>query len=189
MGRKFAGKRLRRKEKQVPEQRTRWEASLKRRSVYPPSMITVLLFVSGLALISCGSREAETNAERLRPYAVADTQGAVDIDFPSFVTSKALDGYRFAVKYPAVLNYMPCYCGCGLTQGHMSSLDCFITGIDGKGIVVFTDHATHCDICLEIARDARNLLQQGKSLVEIRMYVDRVHGEKGPGTDTPRPKG
>ncbi len=170
-------------------QRTRWGASLKRCSLYPASLITVLLLVSGLGLISCGAQEAEKSTEPLRPYTAADTQAAGEVEIPPFVTSEAVNGYHFAIKRPAVLKYMPCYCGCGLNQGHKSSLDCFITGMDNQGTVVFTDHANHCDICLEIARDAKNLLEQGKSLAEIRIYVDRVHGEKGPGTDTPSPKG
>jgi hypothetical protein len=157
--------------------------------LYPASFITILLLASGLGLISCGTQEAEKSTEPLRPYTAADTEAAGEVEIPSFVNSETEDGYRFALEHPEVLEYMPCYCGCGLNNDHKSSLDCFITGMDSQGTVVFSDHANHCDICLEIARDAKNLMEQGKSLAEIRIYVDRVHGEKGPGTDTPSPKG
>jgi hypothetical protein len=35
------------------------------------------------------------------------------------------EAYRFALAYPEVLQYMPCYCGC-IDDGHQSNKDCFI---------------------------------------------------------------
>jgi len=37
---------------------------------------------------------------------------------------------------------------------------------------------------VDIARDAMRLLGQGKSLAEIRNYVDRQYSKFGPPTDT-----
>ena len=42
-------------------------------------------------------------------------------------------------------------------------------------------------VCVEIARDAKRLVGEGKTLTEIRTYIDQQHGKKGPGTDTPLP--
>jgi len=37
---------------------------------------------------------------------------------------------------------------------------------------------------VDIARDAMRLLRQGRSLAEIRAFVDREYGKFGPPTDT-----
>jgi hypothetical protein len=158
---------------------------LKKQSINWIFLIIVLLAMS--MSVSCDRGESKSSGDKLRPYTTAGTKAASNIAYPSYVNSEVLDGYEFAIARPEVLKFMPCYCGCGLTQKHASNLECYILGVDNNGGVVFTDHATFCDICLEIARDARDLLKKGKSLSEIRSYVDRVHGEKGPKTDTPLP--
>lgn len=45
------------------------------------------------------------------------------------------EAYRFAVTNPRVLEYMPCYCGCG-NQGHTSNKDCYIDEVRPDGSVV-----------------------------------------------------
>ena len=144
----------------------------------------VLLVALGLVLSACSKGESKTG---LSLYTAADTDAAGQAAYPSYVTSEIQDAYEFAVAHPEVLSYMPCYCGCGLTVDHASNLNCFIAGVASYGRVIFDDHAVYCDTCLSIARDAERLLQQGKPLRDIRSYVDLMHGQKGPGTDTPRP--
>ncbi|MBN93670.1 MAG: hypothetical protein CL928_06280 [Deltaproteobacteria bacterium] len=34
--------------------------------------------------------------------------------------------YVFAAKNPHILDYVPCYCGCGSTAGHVGNTDCFV---------------------------------------------------------------
>jgi len=34
--------------------------------------------------------------------------------------------YVFAARNPHVLDYVPCYCGCGQTDGHVGNTDCFV---------------------------------------------------------------
>ena len=123
--------------------------------------------------------------EDLLPYTGA-ARGAT-VTFPSFVSADVEDGYQFAVDRPDVLRVLPCYCGCGLNAGHKNNLDCFIRGEAKAGGPRFDDHASYCQTCLDIARDAKRLVAEGKSLPEYRDYVDQAHGQKGPGTDTPKP--
>ena len=120
------------------------------------------------------------------PYTGA-RPGAPAATLPSFVTAEVKDGYEFALERPDLLRVLPCYCGCGLTAGHRSNLDCFIAGAGPDGAAVFDEHASFCQTCLDIARDAKALIAQGKSLPAIRSYVDARHGDKGPPTDTPLP--
>ena len=146
-----------------------------------------LLVMLGLVLSACNTGRGRDVSEGLSPYTAADTAATAQAAYPAYVTSELRDAYEFAVAHPEVLSYMPCYCGCGLTVDHASNLNCFIAGVASYGRVIFDDHAVYCDTCLSIARDAERLLQQGKPLRDIRSYVDLMHGQKGPGTDTPRP--
>ena len=152
-------------------------------------LTVITLIAMALVLVACTTEEGKTGQKGQSSYMTADSDAATGAVYPSYVTREVRDAYEFAVEHPEVLRYMPCYCGCGLTVGHTSNLDCFIDGVTDDGRVVFDEHASYCDICVEIARDAESLLGQGKSLPEIRSYVDLKHGQKGPGTDTPGPSG
>lgn len=153
------------------------------------STVLLVVVVATLVLAGCGTTRTDTKANGLAPYIQADPRAIDSVAFPSYVTENVRDAYMFALEHPEVLRYMPCYCGCGLmAAAHESNLDCFIAGVEQSSrVVVFDSHASGCDICVEIARDSRDLLAQGKSLTEIRDYIDLVHGKKGPGTDTERP--
>ena len=43
--------------------------------------------------------------------------------------------YVFAAQNPGVLRYVPCYCGCGETDGHTSNVDCFVGSRASNGAV------------------------------------------------------
>jgi hypothetical protein len=154
---------------------------------------TIVLFalvavaVAALAVTGCSRSEEKVGTVKITSYMKATDKAIASAVLPSYVTAASRDAYEFAVAHPEVLMYMPCYCGCGLTAGHKSNLDCFIKGIDEKGVIHFDRHGSGCTTCVDIARDARDLLAQGKSLTDIRDYIDKTHGKKGPGTDTLRP--
>lgn len=150
-------------------------------------VIVALLAIPGLSLSACSAPETHTDRTGLRPYTPADTTANLRISFPKFVTAEVRDGYQYALAHPQVLQHLPCYCGCGLNQTHRNNLDCFVAGVAADGTVRFDEHASYCDICLQIARDAKRLTEEGKTLAQVRAYVDQAHGEKGPGTDTPWP--
>lgn len=91
--------------------------------------------------------------------------------------------YRFAADRPDVMRWMVCYCGCGDHSGHKSALNCFVK----EGGREWDQHGSECDICVGIALDAMTMTDQGRSLKDIRAYIDGKYGAVGPGTDTPRP--
>lgn len=82
--------------------------------------------------------------------------------------------YQFAAANPQVLQQLPCYCGCGAV-GHASNYDCYLSGE-----AEYDPHALACSICVDITQDAMRLLEQGKSLQEIRSYVDETYARFGP---------
>lgn len=96
--------------------------------------------------------------------------------------------YQAAGKSTELLQWIPCYCGCGDHAGHRSSLNCFVKQVNQNGSVVWDDHGTRCNVCLEIAAEAIKMKQDGKTVKEIRQYIDEKYkeGYANP-TDTPMP--
>jgi len=60
---------------------------------------------------------------------------------PTFATgnAKAEEAYRYAAANPEVLQYIPCYCGCG-NIGHRHNGDCYVQERHGDGRITFTSH-------------------------------------------------
>lgn len=96
--------------------------------------------------------------------------------------------YQAAGKSMELLQWIPCYCGCGDHAGHRSSLNCFVKQVNQNSSVVWDDHGTRCNVCLEIAAEAIKMKQDGKTVKEIRQYIDEKYkeGYANP-TDTPMP--
>jgi hypothetical protein len=40
-------------------------------------------------------------------------------------------------------------------------------------------------ICIDITRDVMRMMDEGRTLKEIRAYIEKTHSHKGPGTPTP----
>ncbi len=86
--------------------------------------------------------------------------------------------YQFAAANPQIMKHIPCYCGCG-SMGHTSNYSCYISGLDGTGANVFDQHALGCSICVDITQDAMRLLKDGKTVPEIKAYVDGTYSKYG----------
>jgi hypothetical protein len=79
-------------------------------------------------------------------------------------------GYAIALKYPATLDAIHCFCECAESPmyRHKTLLTCF------------TDlHAAGCGICLSEARLAGQLKDRGLSDAEIKNTVESVHRTDG----------
>jgi hypothetical protein len=109
---------------------------------------------------------------------------------PGFVSSapqRTQAAYAFALARPDVVQWLPCYCGCG-AMGHTSNLDCFIKPTEGAP-VVFEEHGSYCDVCVETALMAQGMLAKGGTLIQMRAAVDASFGDLAPGTPTELPPG
>ena len=110
---------------------------------------------------------------------------------PAFLDDKSEDMrlvYQMAGTATDIIKWMPCYCGCGESAGHGSNLNCFIDEIREDGSVVWDDHGTRCQVCLDIAVQSVMMTQDGKSLKEIREFIDENYKEGyAEPTDTPMP--
>lgn len=86
--------------------------------------------------------------------------------------------YQFAAANPDVIQQLPCYCGCG-SIGHTSNYSCYVSEGDKNAGINFDSHALGCSICVDITLDAMRLLKDGRSVPEIRAYVDATYSQYG----------
>lgn len=137
--------------------------------------ISILLLVPMLVL-SSGTFTACT-AKDNHTYDMAPIEG-----MPAEVQSAPVtvqQAYQFAVANPDVITQLPCYCGCG-PIGHTTNYSCYVSSVDEDGTITFDNHALGCSICVDITQDAERLLRDGKSVPEIRAYVDQTYARYGP---------
>lgn len=73
--------------------------------------------------------------------------------------------YAMAEQIPEVLDGLYCHCDCSEHSGHYSLLTCYES-----------DHGAHCDICLGEAALAYRMVQEGKTLEQIRAAIDAQFG-------------
>ena len=162
-------------------------------SMLAVAVLVVLVGLGAIYLVAGGSGSdgpqtavpASTTGDQ--PGQVTDqAPGAM----PEYVMSASEDtkmAYQFALDRPDVLMWMPCYCGCGDHSGHKSAKNCFIKESSTPGNPQFDEHGAGCAMCVGIALDAKTMTEEGRSLGEIRAYIDQEYGSIGPGTDTPFP--
>ena len=97
--------------------------------------------------------------------------------------------YDFAAQHPEILNYVPCYCGCG-SQGHMANENCFVSRRDARGNVLEWDtHGFGCAVCVDVAREAMQMYSSGADVRSIRAAIERkwTPGNAAGKTPTPMP--
>jgi len=134
-----------------------------------------LLFVT-LALVLSGTLSAcSTATEHSLSMASMDGMPA-DVQSAPVSVQQA---YQFAFANPDVMTQLPCYCGCG-TMGHTSNYSCYVSSVDTNGTITYDSHALGCSICVDITQDAMRLLKDGKTVPEIRAYVDQTYAKYGP---------
>lgn len=156
--------------------------------------VVVLLAGLGIVFLLSGGSGSES-PQAARPDSSMDGQTGQDAGqtpgaMPEYVLTASEDtkmAYQFALDRPDVLMWMPCYCGCGEHSGHKSSKNCFLKESSTAGNPQFDEHGASCAMCVGIALDAKRMTEEGRSLSEIRTFIDEEYGSIGPGTDTPLP--
>jgi len=136
-----------------------------------PLLMSLVLF-SGL-LTACGAKTSEDNHD----LAMASLDG-MPLDVKNAPVS-VQQAYQFTVANPDVMSQIPCYCGCG-SMGRTSTYSCYVSGEDANGKVNYDTHALGCSICVDITQDTMRLLKQGKTVPEIKAYVDQTYAQYGP---------
>jgi hypothetical protein len=136
------------------------------------------LVLATLTLILSGALSACTTPDAAHSFSMASMDGMpADVQSAPVTVQQA---YQFAVANPDVMHELPCYCGCG-PIGHTSNYACYVAEQNSDGMVkTFDNHALGCSICVDITQDAMRLLKEGKTVPEIRTYVDQTYAKFGP---------
>ncbi len=150
-------------------------------------IIAVLVTASAATACAQGQTTAPGHSAAPTMAAMDGAQAAAWASRPDYThtSSRTEEAYRYAMEHPLVLQWMPCYCGCGAT-GHGSNLDCYFEP-SATGSIVFEEHASYCGVCVDITLRTKQLATSGSSLASIRGAIDAEFGGVGPGTDTERP--
>lgn len=117
-----------------------------------------------------------------------ETTKSVDV-LPNFLKDST-DGmkavYTTAAEHKELLEYIPCYCGCAESGNHKDNYDCYIYENKKNGEVVWDAHGTGCSVCIETTAESVSQFNEGKSIKEIRQYIDKKYKE-GFAKPTPTP--
>ncbi len=81
---------------------------------------------------------------------------------PALFSGKAALAYKYAAEIPKVIDSQFCYCYCKKNHNHKTLLTCFTSM-----------HGSKCEICMNEVIYAYGLYQEGKSLDEIVVAVDK----------------
>lgn len=162
-----------------------------------PAAVLALMLAAALAA-GCAQTgrqadgEANDHGTHQLPNGDLQERTASARQLPAFLSGQRqeiADVYKVAAEHAELLEWIPCYCGCGESTGHKSNINCFIHEIAEDGSVVWDDHGTRCGICLEIALQSALLQKEGKSVKEIRDRIDATYeGKAGSPTPTPMPQ-
>jgi hypothetical protein len=157
-------------------------------------LFLTFFMISSLAFAGCSNHHANDSSNdhnhivRENGDIREETSGVSAL--PSFLNEKPDELkkiYASAANHQELLENIPCYCGCGEAANHKNNYDCFIYENKDNGAVVWDDHATRCGVCLEIAAESMLLYNEGKTIKEIREYIDQQYQE-GYAKPTPTPK-
>lgn len=169
---------------------------MKLRKILLPLFASTILIMSGCSSNSAGDKEpAHTETDDHSQHAengdLQEETSSVDT-LPPFLKEKPEQMqliYSAAAKNKELLESMPCYCGCSDSANHKDNYDCFVHENKKDGSIVWDDHGTRCGVCMEIAAESVVLLNDGKTPLEIRKYIDEKYKEGyAKPTPTPMPK-
>lgn len=141
-------------------------------------------------LSACGAKENGHGTHRTASGDIQEKTASLTTmpTFLSTVHPNIKKVYELAAQNLDLIQWIPCYCGCAESAGHQSNENCFIKEVNKDGSVVWDDHGTRCNVCLEIALKSIQMKQEGKTTKEIRNFIDNTYksGYAKP-TSTPMP--
>ncbi|PWA09696.1 hypothetical protein DCC39_12710 [Pueribacillus theae] len=152
----------------------------------------VLLLLSVGLLGACSTNHDKERHDEEGSHVMEDLREETvsQSELPAFLNNKSDDMkmvYTAVAQHQDLLEQIPCYCGCGETVGHKDNYDCFIHENKEDGSVVWDDHATRCQACLDIAAESIVLFNEGKPVKDIRSIIDDKYKE-GYAEPTPTPE-
>lgn len=155
------------------------------------SLIAFVLAGLLIATACASKRQESRDIQRMPNGDLRESTVSVD-RLPGFLDKQRTEVqqiYRLAAHHAELLQWIPCYCGCGDSAGHRSNRDCFVNDIREDGSILWDDHGTRCAVCLEIAVHSAQMNAKGLSPAEIRAAIDQTYSDSryAPPTPTPLP--
>ncbi len=135
----------------------------------PKSWLLVLVLLFAFTLPACSAQGQTALKMMSMDQMPAEVQASASV---------VQQSYQFAAANPDVMKAIPCYCGCG-SLGHTSNYSCYVSGVDSQGKISFDNHALGCSLCVDITQDTMRLLKEGKSVPDIKSYVDATYSKYG----------
>ena len=132
------------------------------------SFFIVILLIPILSACSAQNQSSDLNMMSMDKMPAQVQSAAVTVQ----------QAYQFASANPDVMKGIPCYCGCG-NIGHTSNYSCYVQSTDAKGNITFDNHALGCSLCVTITQDTMRLLKEGKTVPQIKAFVDTTYGKYG----------
>jgi hypothetical protein len=127
---------------------------------------TALAFVAVILMVLAGVYVYTKPSGRTTASNPAPATGQLIENRPvlssALFTGKTALAYKYAAEIPKVIDSQFCYCYCKKDHGHKSLLTCFTTM-----------HGSKCSTCIDEVIYAYELYQEGKSLDEIVVSVDK----------------
>lgn len=139
--------------------------------------IAALLLLSG-----CGGKESALSHQHGADSEQYETTSSIDVmpKLLSVYTDNTQASYAAVGSVEEILKELKCYCGCmDNDKVHDSLHRCFIAEKNEDG-VKWTDHGAQCGICLSELQDAKRLNEEGKSIEEIKTFIDNKYKGTGP---------
>ena len=126
--------------------------------------IASVLILAGISWVSLRSAH-EPSEETL-----VEHPKSADVLSPAlFTDEKTRAAYQAAKDIPDILEQLPCFCGCMMNLGHKNNYFCFKD-----------EHGSICDICQDIALEARKMHDQGLAVAEIEINIRAKYGQNQP---------
>lgn len=148
------------------------------------------LLAAAAALVTSCVQRAATSSPTVYPAELA--ANPVKGVWPSAYRNAApavRTAYQFAAANYETLRYIPCFCGCGLSSGHLNNYDCFVKAAKSDGWVLLDPHGLGCGTCVAITLEVIAMRDRGLSVQAMRAAIDDHWAKTGPSTLTSFPKG
>lgn len=146
---------------------------MKRTSTFIITGMIGILLLSG-----CGGKESALSHDHGLDSEKYETTASVTV-MPELLfvyTDNTQASYAAVGELEDILKELKCYCGCMDDEKklHDSLHRCFIAEKNNEG-VKWTDHGAQCGTCLSELQDAKRLNGEGKSIEEIKDFIDNKY--------------
>lgn len=126
--------------------------------------IAAVAIIAGIAWVSLTG-----TSDTPESTATAAAKSAEVLSPTLFSDERTRAAYQVAKDIPEVLEQLPCFCGCMTNFGHKNNLFCFKD-----------QHGSACEICQDIALDARKMHDDGLPISRIQDNIKAKYARYQP---------